>query len=135
MEAFSPVSLPIFWRRASFSWLFCSILCLYYWSYLIIFWFCWAESLRFSWADFISSSNPTFSFTSLVIFSWRVPIVWFIPSISWSRFLRLPISWFFFSRVTLSLSIYWERSAILVYISAIFFLLVPPTYWILLFRS
>lgn len=101
-EVFYPANFPILFFNCSFYWLFCYILWRYSWIYLIIFWFWFADNRRFYWALLSYSSIPVFSFTSLVIFSWSVPIVLFIPSISFNLFLRLLTYWVFLSKAMVS---------------------------------
>ena len=109
---FSWSNFWIFFLRASLSWSFTDILYLYSFISLMIFWFCWAESRRFSWAYLTSPSSPLFYPTSLWILYWRLLIVTPIEFSSWICFERFPISWFFLYKTPLSLSISWDKSAI-----------------------
>ena len=86
----------IFFLRASLSWSLVDSLSLYSLSYLMIFWFCWADNLKFSWASLTSSPNPLFSPTNLWIRSWSVWIVTPKEFISWSCLDMLATSIFFF---------------------------------------
>lgn len=77
-----------------------------------------------------------------MIFSWSDPIVWFIPSIWWSLFLRLFNSWVLFSKVSpSSLSLDLRSSfSLQTTLSSLFNLLTVPAeslrfYWAVLISS
>lgn len=133
-DIFSADSLLILFLRFSFSWLFCSILCLYSLISLCIFAFWFADNLKPYWAFLISSYIDVFSLTSLDILSWRVPIDLFISSISWSFLFKLLTYWVFWFNCWVSLSISWERRAIL-FSYSINLLLRSPDSAVLFFKS
>lgn len=101
----------IFFFSASLSWSLVVILSLYSLSYLIIFWFCCADSLRFSCADLIYPYRPLFSPSNFCILYCRFCIVVPIALIYWIWFFNFPISLFLFSMTEFNLSIYWDNKA------------------------